>query len=133
MGRSGWPTCDYMDYRGWGGESTYVAHPLVEGVWIGGALPLDDLSAEIDAVVVFDDVFIPSHRMEISASLAGRWSRGHGLHKGWLWNAGYPATIGTALTPVSLGIADTMLDLVSDKVQKRTVPRPRRAISMLSM
>lgn len=51
MGRSGWPTCDYMDYRGWGGESTYVAHPLVEGVWIGGALPLDDLSAEIDAVV----------------------------------------------------------------------------------
>lgn len=48
---SGWPDVDRMDYRDWGGESTYVAHPTVEGVWIGGALALDDLPAEIDAVV----------------------------------------------------------------------------------
>jgi protein-tyrosine phosphatase len=40
-----------MDYLGYGGESTYVAHPLVEGVWIGGALPLDDLPEHIDVVV----------------------------------------------------------------------------------
>lgn len=51
LGSSGWPTCDYMDYRGWGGETTFVAHPLVEGVWIGGALPLDNLPTDIDAVV----------------------------------------------------------------------------------
>lgn len=48
---SGWPACERMDYRGWGGETTYVAHPTVEGVWIGGALPVDDLPDEIDAVV----------------------------------------------------------------------------------
>ncbi|WP_299926120.1 ADP-ribosylglycohydrolase family protein [uncultured Nocardioides sp.] len=50
-GRSEWPLCERMDYRGYGGESTYVAHPLVDGVWIGGALPLDDLPEHIDAVV----------------------------------------------------------------------------------
>lgn len=45
-----WPSCERMDYRGWGGEDTYVAHPLVDGVWIGGALTLDRLT-DIDAVV----------------------------------------------------------------------------------
>jgi ADP-ribosyl-[dinitrogen reductase] hydrolase len=51
LGESGWPSCERMDYRGWGGEETYVAHPLVEGVWIGGALALENLPDEIDAVV----------------------------------------------------------------------------------
>ena len=46
-----WPDIDRMDYRGYGGEETYVPHPLVDGVWIGGVLPLDDLPEEIDAVV----------------------------------------------------------------------------------
>ncbi|MBD3923288.1 ADP-ribosylglycohydrolase family protein [Nocardioides cavernae] len=50
-GRDDWPLCERMDYRGYGGESTYVTHPLVDGVWIGGALPLDDLPEDIDAVV----------------------------------------------------------------------------------
>lgn len=50
-GGGGWPECERMDYRGYGGEATYVPHPLVDGVWIGGALPLDDLPREIDAVV----------------------------------------------------------------------------------
>ncbi|MGF9755057.1 ADP-ribosylglycohydrolase family protein [Microvirga sp. 0TCS3.31] len=50
-GRDRWPLCQCMDYRGYGGASTLVAHPLVDGVWIGGALPLDDLPDAIDAVV----------------------------------------------------------------------------------
>lgn len=49
--RAGWPQCERVDYDGYGGEATYVAHPLVEGVWIGGARPLDALPDEIDAVV----------------------------------------------------------------------------------
>ncbi|GAB2855016.1 ADP-ribosylglycohydrolase family protein [Nocardioides pacificus] len=48
---SQWPQCERMDYRGYGGEDTFVVHPLVDGVWIGGALALDDLPEEIDAVV----------------------------------------------------------------------------------
>ncbi len=83
------------------------------------------LAGTASRTLVFDDVFIPSYRMEISGSLQGRWSRGHGLHKGWLWNAGYAATIGTALTPVTLGIADTMLELITGKVRGRTVPGTR--------
>jgi ADP-ribosyl-[dinitrogen reductase] hydrolase len=50
-GSAGWPHIERVDYAGYGGESSYVAHPLVDGVWIGGALPLDALPAEIDAVV----------------------------------------------------------------------------------
>ncbi len=75
--------------------------------------------------LIFDDVFIPSYRMEVSGSLQNRWSRGQGLHKGWLWNAGYSATIGTALTPVMLGIADTMLEMMTGKIRSRTVPGTR--------
>jgi ADP-ribosylglycohydrolase len=48
---SGWPVCERMDYRGYGGEDTFVPHPLVDGIWIGGALALDDLPETIDAVV----------------------------------------------------------------------------------
>lgn len=75
--------------------------------------------------LVFDDVFIPSYRMEVSASLQNRWSRGADIHKGWLWTAGYNAIIGTALTPVFLGIADAMLELVGKRVRGRTVPGTR--------
>lgn len=46
-----WPDVERMDYRGYGGEATYVPHPLVDGVWIGGALALEDLPEGIDAVV----------------------------------------------------------------------------------
>ncbi len=49
--RAGWPSCERVGYDGHGGASTYVAHPLVDRVWIGGALPLDALPDEIDAVV----------------------------------------------------------------------------------
>jgi len=63
--------------------------------------------------------------MEVSSSLLNRWSRGQGTHEGWLWNAGYVATIGSALTPVSLGIADTMLEMIGGKVRGRTVPGTR--------
>lgn len=49
--RGGWPTGDRMAYEGHGGESTYVAHPLVSGVWIGGALTLDTLPDDVDSVV----------------------------------------------------------------------------------
>jgi alkylation response protein AidB-like acyl-CoA dehydrogenase len=75
--------------------------------------------------LVFKDVFIPSYRMEMSAAMTGRWTRGEGIHKGWLWNAGYGATIGTALTPVSLGIADTMLELMTKRIKGKTVPTTR--------
>ncbi len=75
--------------------------------------------------LIFDDVFIPSYRMEVSGSLTNRWSRGADLHKGWLWNAGYQATIGTALPPVSLGIADAMLEMITKRVKARTIPGTR--------
>ena len=43
--------CERVGYSGHGGESTYVPHPLIDGVWIGGAPPLDALSGEIESVV----------------------------------------------------------------------------------
>jgi len=75
--------------------------------------------------LVFEDVFIPSYRIEMSGAMANRYTKGEGLHKGPLWNAGYGATIGTALTPVFLGIADAMLEHVTKRVQGRTVPGTR--------
>ena len=75
--------------------------------------------------LVFDDVFIPSYRIEMSGAMTNRYTKGEGLHKGPLWNAGYRATISTALTPVFLGIADAMLEMVTKKVQGRTVPGTR--------
>ena len=75
--------------------------------------------------LVFDDVFIPHHRMEMSGAMVNRWTKGEGLHEGWLWNAGYLGTIGTALTPVFLGAADAMLEMITKKVQGRTVPGTR--------
>jgi protein-tyrosine phosphatase len=48
---SGWPACDRVDYADWDLDAAHVAHPLVEGVWIGGALALDELPDDIDAVV----------------------------------------------------------------------------------
>ena len=75
--------------------------------------------------LVFDDVFIPSYRIEMSGAMANRYTKGEGLHSGPLWNAGYGATIGTALTPVFLGIADAMLEHVTRRVQGRTVPGTR--------
>lgn len=47
----GWPTVPRIDYTSWGAASTCVPHPLVEGVWIGNALALDDLPPAVDAVV----------------------------------------------------------------------------------
>jgi 4-hydroxyphenylacetate 3-monooxygenase len=83
------------------------------------------LAGTASRTLVFNDVFIPSHRMEVSAAMTGRWTRGEGMHKGWLWNAGYGATIGTALTPVMLGIADTMLELMTKRIRGKTVPTTR--------
>lgn len=83
------------------------------------------LAGTASRTLIFKDVFIPSYRMEISAAMTGRWTRGEGIHKGWLWNAGYGATIGTALTPVSLGIADTMLELMTKRIKGKTVPTTR--------
>lgn len=75
--------------------------------------------------LVFNDVFIPSYRIEMSGAMVNRYTKGEGLHKGPLWTAGYGATIGTALTPVFLGLADAMLREVTKKVQGRTVPGTR--------
>jgi alkylation response protein AidB-like acyl-CoA dehydrogenase len=75
--------------------------------------------------LIFDDVFIPSHRIEMSGAMTGRYTKGEGLNKGPLWNAGYAATISSALTPVFLGIADAMIEAVTKKVQGRTVPGTR--------
>ncbi|KQY51703.1 ADP-ribosylglycohydrolase family protein [Nocardioides sp. Root140] len=47
----GWPNLDRMDYSSYADRSTCVAHPLVDGIWIGNALALDELPDEIDAVV----------------------------------------------------------------------------------
>lgn len=46
-----WPDIDRMDYGSYSTAGSFVAHPTVPGVWIGGAASLDDLPAEIDAVV----------------------------------------------------------------------------------
>jgi len=75
--------------------------------------------------LVFEDVFVPSYRIEMSAAMTNRYTKGEGLHQGPLWNAGYGATIGTALTPVFLGLADAMLAAVTRRVQGRTVPGTR--------
>ncbi|HWW65812.1 MAG TPA: acyl-CoA dehydrogenase family protein [Sphingomonadaceae bacterium] len=75
--------------------------------------------------LVFDDVFVPSYRIEMSAAMTNRYTKGEGLHQGPLWNAGYGATIGTALTPVFLGLADAILAAVTRRVQGRTVPGTR--------
>lgn len=83
------------------------------------------LAGTASRMLVLDDVFVPSHRLEMSGAMANRYTRGEGLHQGPLWNAGYAATIGTALTPVFLGIADAMLDVVTGKVRGRTAPGTR--------
>ncbi|WP_110183044.1 ADP-ribosylglycohydrolase family protein [Nocardioides solisilvae] len=48
---SRWPLAERVEYAGYVGADTFVPHPLVDGMWIGGALALDDLPDEIDAVV----------------------------------------------------------------------------------
>ena len=48
---SGWPLADRIDYSRWAGVDTYVEHPLVPSVFLGGATALDDLPGDIDAVV----------------------------------------------------------------------------------
>ena len=83
------------------------------------------LAGTASRTLVFKDVFIPSYRMEMSGAMVNRFTKGEGLHAGALWNAGYGATIGTALTPVFLGIADAMLEMITKKVQGRTVPGTR--------
>lgn len=83
------------------------------------------LAGTASRTLVFDDVFIPSYRIEMSGAMVNRYTKGEGLHKGPLWNAGYAATIGSALTPVFLGIADTMLEMITGKVRGRTVPGTR--------
>jgi alkylation response protein AidB-like acyl-CoA dehydrogenase len=75
--------------------------------------------------LVFDDVFIPSYRIEMSGAMINHYTKGEGLHRGPLWNAGYGAIIGTALVPVFLGIADAMLGMITGKVRGRTVPGTR--------
>jgi len=83
------------------------------------------LAGTASRMLVLDDVFVPSYRIEMSGAMVNRYTKGEGLHNGPLWNAGYAATIGTALTPVFLGIADAMLEIVIGKVRGRTVPGTR--------
>lgn len=83
------------------------------------------LAGTASRTLVFNDVFIPSYRIEMSGAMVNRYTKGEGLHEGPLWNAGYGATIGTALAPVFLGIADAMLELITGKVRSRTVPGTR--------
>jgi len=83
------------------------------------------LAGTASRTLVFDDVFIPAYRIEMSGAMINRYTKGEGLHRGPLWNAGYGATIGTALTPVFLGIADAMLEMITGKVRGRTVPGTR--------
>lgn len=51
-GKYGWPTVDHIDYRRhqWG-EPALARHPHDPGVWMSGALALDDVPADVDAVV----------------------------------------------------------------------------------
>ncbi|TFD11711.1 dual specificity protein phosphatase family protein, partial [Cryobacterium sp. TMT4-10] len=46
-----WPTADHLAYATSGDISTLVRHPHDDGVWLGAVGILDDLPAEIDAVV----------------------------------------------------------------------------------
>ncbi|MFC6287580.1 ADP-ribosylglycohydrolase family protein [Nocardioides sp. GCM10027113] len=48
---SGWPGVGRLEYDGFFGRQTLVPHPHDDGVWIGGVAALDDLPAEVDAVV----------------------------------------------------------------------------------
>jgi len=53
LGRSPgrWPDVDRMDYTAYDVFEAFVPHPTVSGVWIGGAMALDDLPEAIGAVV----------------------------------------------------------------------------------
>jgi len=75
--------------------------------------------------LVLNDVFIPSHRIEMSAAMLNRYTKGAGLHRGALWNAGYMGTIGTAFPAVFLGLAEAMLEAVTKRIKGRTVPGTR--------
>ena len=46
-----WPTADHLAYASSGHISSLVRHPHDDGVWLGAVGILDDLPAEIDAVV----------------------------------------------------------------------------------
>jgi len=49
--RIGWPSAPRVDYSGWGGTRTLVAHPHDAGVLLGGAGALDAVPEGVDAVV----------------------------------------------------------------------------------
>ena len=46
-----WPDVDRMDYTTYDHHRAFAPHPTVSGVWIGGAMALDDLPEAIGAVV----------------------------------------------------------------------------------
>lgn len=46
-----WPDVDRMNYATYDVFEAFVPHPTVSGVWIGGAMALDDLPQAIGAVV----------------------------------------------------------------------------------
>ncbi|KRC48802.1 MULTISPECIES: ADP-ribosylglycohydrolase family protein [unclassified Nocardioides] len=50
-GVHGWPTATHIDYSGYGIAGTLVPHPYDDGVLLGDAGALDDLPADITAVV----------------------------------------------------------------------------------
>lgn len=51
-GHHGWPLIDHIDYTGWqAGGTTLVHHPHDPGVWLSDATALNELPAEVDAVV----------------------------------------------------------------------------------
>lgn len=49
--RCGWPSAPRLDYTGWLGTDTVVAHPHDDGVLLGGVDALDRLPEGVDAVV----------------------------------------------------------------------------------
>ncbi|MFW6597116.1 ADP-ribosylglycohydrolase family protein [Propionibacteriaceae bacterium Y2011] len=49
--RQGWPTTDRLDYSSWPGFTSYAVHPHDPGVRLSGAAALDELPADVTAVV----------------------------------------------------------------------------------
>lgn len=50
-GGAAWPEVDRVDYSSYAGEPVLVRHPLDDGVWLGDVQALDDLPADVTAVV----------------------------------------------------------------------------------
>lgn len=72
--------------------------------------------------MIMKDVFVPHYRVELMGALAGGWSRGKGIHEGWVWNVPFVGVMGSALPAATLGMAEGLVREMKKRLQTRTHP-----------